>query len=117
MVPFNLQNRRLLIAAANPSDIAGLDAIRQITKRELEVYFAYEEDIKFVYNRFFGEKFLKDDLQKLDIEFELPGKEANTAAADNLVEEAPVVKLINTLFNNAFRNRASDIHIEPGEII
>jgi type IV pilus assembly protein PilB len=115
MVPFNLQNGRLFIAAANPSDITGLDAVRQVTKRELEVYFAYEEDIKFVYNRFFGQKFLKDDLQKLDAGFEIPEREVKKFTEDSSVDEAPVVKLINTLLTIAFRNRASDIHIEPGD--
>ncbi len=115
MIPFDFQDGRLCIAASDPSDIKGLDAVRQLTKRELKVYFAYEEDIQFVYNRFFGEKSLTEDLRKLGPGVESEEKELKITVDESLIDEAPVVKLINTLFSNAFRSRASDIHIEPGD--
>ncbi len=116
MVPIGLENQKIVVAASNPSDLQALDIIRQLTKRDLEVYFAFEDDIEFVYNRFFGEKHLTDNMKTLGIEVETEKKEPTlTVAEDALVDEAPVVKLINTLFENAFRSHASDIHIEPND--
>jgi type IV pilus assembly protein PilB len=115
MVPFDRQNGRLCIAASNPSNIEGIDVVRKVTKCELTIYFAFEEDIKFVYNHFFGEKHLTDDIQMLGVGVPAAPKEVNTTVEETSVNDAPVVKLINTLFSNAFRNRASDIHIEPSD--
>lgn len=116
MVPIGLQNQKLQIAASKPSDIQGLDVIRQLTKRELEVYFAFEDDIEFIYNRFFGEKHLTDNIKTLGTGFETEKKETAAPVFEEvLIDEAPVVKLLNTLFENAFRSHASDIHIEPSD--
>ena len=117
VVPIGFQNQKLQVATSNPSDIQGLDIVRQLTKRDLEVYFAFEDDIEFVYNRFFGEKHLTENMKAFGTGVEAVAKE-NTAVIieDNLVDEAPVVKLINTIFENAFQSHASDIHIEPGDI-
>lgn len=116
MVPIGFHNQKLVVAASNPADIQGLDIIRQLTKRELEVCFAFEDDIGFVYNRFFSSKKLTDNIKTFETRTEAT---VNDSAApvieDALVDEAPVVKLINTLFENAFRSRASDIHIEPND--
>ncbi|HBE77778.1 MAG TPA: type II secretion system protein GspE, partial [Firmicutes bacterium] len=114
MIPFDLQSGKLLIAASNPSNIEGLDAIRKVAKREITVFFAYEEEIKFVYNRFFEEKRLTEDIQMLGTGVVEPAaQEIKAAVEEALVNDTPVVKLVNTLFSNAFRNHASDIHIEP----
>lgn len=114
MVPFGLQDERLLVAASDPGNIEAADAIRQVTRRDLELYFATDEDIQFVMNRFFGQKRLAEQANSLVME-----AEAEVAAVvqetSNASEDAPIVKFLNTLMSNAFRDRASDIHIEPGE--
>lgn len=116
MVPIGLRDQKLMVAASNPSDIQALDIIRQLTKRDLEIYFAFEDDIEFVYNRFFGEKKLTDNIKTFETGVEAVAKEAVVTSAEAVsVDEAPVVKLINTLFENAFRSHASDIHIEPND--
>lgn len=114
IIPFDQQRDKLLVAAAEPSNLEGLDVLRQITKRELEIYYATEDDILFMINRLHGQKKLAEDasLLKSDPELEANLGEENLVA---ITEDVPVVKFINTLFSNAFRDRASDIHIEPTE--
>ncbi|HOJ78178.1 MAG TPA: hypothetical protein PLZ08_09400, partial [Bacillota bacterium] len=65
MVPFDFKENRLLVAAADPLNLEGLDVIRQISKRELEIYFATEDDIQFIVNRFYGQKRLDDNAKLL----------------------------------------------------
>ena len=42
-----------------------------------------------------------------------PEKEKIIAAAEAMVEDTPIVKLVNTVFTQAVKDRASDVHIEP----
>jgi type IV pilus assembly protein PilB len=114
MIPFGMENEKLLIAASDPFNIEGVDAIRQVTKRELSLYFATEDDIQFIINRYYGRKSLVEDASMLQTEKN--GEAAVQTEDSNLGnDDVPVVKFINTVLSNAFRNRASDIHIEPGE--
>lgn len=115
VVTIGFRNQKLQVATSNPSDIQGLDIVRQLTKRELEVFFAFEDDIEFVYNRFFGEKHLTENMKALGAGVEPEAKKAAVIIEDGTVDDAPVVKLINTIFENAFQSHASDIHIEPGD--
>jgi type IV pilus assembly protein PilB len=114
MIPFGLKGDQLLVAAADPYNIEGADTIRQITKKELVLHFATEEDIQFIINRYYDQKSLAQDAVMLQSE---KPADLSGAAAESLVlnEDVPVVKFINSLLSNAFRRRASDIHIEPGE--
>jgi type IV pilus assembly protein PilB len=114
MIPFGVENEKLLVAASDPFNIEGADAIRQVTKRELSVYFATEDDIQFIINRYYDRKSLAEDASMLQTE--KIGEAAVQTEDSNLGnDDVPVVKFINTVLSNAFRNRASDIHIEPGE--
>lgn len=115
MVPFDLKDERLYVAASDPSNIEAADAIRQVTRRDLELYFATDEDIQFVMNRFFGQKRLAEQANSLVAEAEAEMAAAVQETQNAISEDAPIVKFLNTLMTNAFRDRASDIHIEPGE--
>ena len=44
-----------------------------------------------------------------------PEKEKIVAAAEAMVEDTPIVKLVNTVVAQAVKDRASDIHVEPYE--
>ncbi|HYH04534.1 MAG TPA: ATPase, T2SS/T4P/T4SS family, partial [Bacillota bacterium] len=114
MVAFGYQGEELLVAASDPFNIEGADVIRQVTRKELLLHFATEDDIQFIINRYYDQKSLAEDAVMLQSD-----KPADTSGStDDVVtvnDDVPVVKFINTLLSNAFRSRASDIHIEPGE--
>jgi type IV pilus assembly protein PilB len=115
MTAFDQVGNKLLVAAADPTNLEGLDTIRQISKRELEVYFATDEDIQFIVNRFHGAKQLAENTAgMMTTDVVLDGAQQPTEEFV-VSEDVPVIKFINTLLRNAFRDRASDIHIEPGD--
>jgi type IV pilus assembly protein PilB len=114
MIPFGLQNDKLQVAASEPFNIEGADVIRQFTKKDLIIYFATEDDIQFIINRYYDQKSLAEDASVLQSEKNVEAAvQTEDPTAGN--DDVPVVKFINTILSNAFRNRASDIHIEPGE--
>ena len=111
------QGDALLVGFADPTDLQAFDDIVRIVKRNVELAVVMESQLlgmlDTVYRR--TEEIsglaqeLTADLGDMPVEFgSLLGL---TAGA----EDAPVVKLLQTVFEEAMKTRASDIHIEPQE--
>ena len=106
----------LLVGMADPTDIYAFDALERVLQQPIDQAVVRESELlatlDLVYRRTdeiagFAEE-LDDELT--DGQFDLA---ALTPAADE--SDAPVVKLLQSLFQDAIQIRASDIHIEPDE--
>jgi len=110
------RNGVLLVGMADPTDLFAFDEIARLLKRDIDVAVVTEgqllETIDRVYRRteeISGlAKAVSEDLGDTYIDF---GALSDTVGT----EEAPVVKLLQTMFDDATQVRASDIHIEPQE--
>ena len=110
------RNGALLVGMADPTDLFAFDELARLLRRDMDLAVVTEgqllETIDRVYRR--TEEItglareLSDDLGDSYVDF---GKLTDTVG----LEEAPVVKLLQTMFNDATQVRASDIHIEPQE--
>lgn len=110
------RNGVLLIGMTDPTDLFAFDEISRILKRDIDLAVVTEgqllETVDRVYRR--TEEIsglareLSEDLGDSYIDF---GAMSDTVG----LEEAPVVKLLQTMFDDASQVRASDIHIEPQE--
>ena len=107
------------IAMVDPLDIFVLDEVRLKTKCEVEPVVVPEKDLIRIFDQYYGARGTMDDIvksldkDKLQIK---DGGEPDLKALQGLVEEAPIVKLVNLLISEAIKAGASDIHIEPDEI-
>lgn len=104
-----------LIGMADPSDLAAYDALIQILNCRIEVAIVLQSDLTHVCNAIYRKtedissfaKALKDEIQQgADKTEEIKSISANAA---------PVIKLLDSIFEDAMQMRASDIHIEPDE--
>ena len=112
------KNKNLLVGLADPLDIHAYDELSRILKQPLSLGIVREEEllnsIDLMYRHQeqitgFAEA-LSHQVKRAEIDLAHIG--------DNLSnEEAPVVKLVQTLFDDAVKMQASDIHIEPEESI
>jgi general secretion pathway protein E len=99
------------VVCGDPFDTQALDDVRVIFGKPVEAAVGgrdrIEDAINRVYERHAGEEQLQSDDESVDEE----------AASDILDsdEEAPVIRWVNSLFLQAMKERASDIHIEPEE--
>jgi general secretion pathway protein E len=103
------------------SDQAGALALSELSKHyglKPEVHMLAAETVTDLINRFYGqlgsaEEVMDDisgeDLASVATEFEKPRDLLE------LTEEAPIIRLLNALLQQALKERASDIHIEPYE--
>jgi type IV pilus assembly protein PilB len=101
---------------ANPSDFYALDDIKFITGLEVQPHIATEGMIKDAIGRLYDSS--AEALDKLMKDFEQEDVEVVEAMEEDgglLEENAPVVRLVNTIIADAVKRKASDIHIEPYE--
>jgi len=107
----------LLVGLVDPTDLLAYDEIARQVRRDIELAVVTESQLLSTVDRIYRRteeisglaKELQAELGDMPIEFgELLGL---TPGA----EDAPVVKLLQTVFEEALRTRASDIHIEPQE--
>ena len=117
-VPISRKGRRLVVAMANPANIFAIDDIKFITGYEVEPRVASETMLKRALDRAYDSSGTMADVMK-NMEDELSVvEEDDSADVDNGLagmDEAPIVKLVNSLIADAVRKGASDIHIEPYE--
>ncbi|CAN5304757.1 MSHA fimbrial ATPase MshE [soil metagenome] len=113
-----LEDRRgsLLIGMADPTDLFAYDEISRSVKRGIELAVVNEGELLQAIDRIYRRteeitdfaRELEQDLGDAYVDF---GKLAATPG----LEEAPIVKLLQSVFDDATQVKASDIHIEPQE--
>ena len=107
----------LRIGLADPTDLAAYDELSRLLKREINLAVVSETQLMTSIDRLYRKT---DEISALSLELtaELAQTEADFGASlgsDAALKDAPVVKLLQTLFEDAYQVRASDIHIEPQE--
>ena len=116
-LPINRVGAKLIVAVADPSNMAILDAIGFKTGYAVELVLASEKDITNAINKFFDRSMeFKDIISDLDEDLEVVREEeVDVSELERGVDDAPIVKLANFILTDAIKRRASDIHIEPYE--
>jgi general secretion pathway protein E len=121
VLPFGREAGQILVATADPLGVYVLDKVRMMLGGEILPVVVPKTTLVQTINSAFDRKSrqLGADLDQLD-EAETPYAEESALDINDLLEagaddEAPVIRFVNNLFVQAVRERASDIHIEPGE--
>lgn len=119
--PFDLQGRILKVAITDPSNLSALEALEFLGQKQnlqVQLYLASESSVdvasgkKRNLKKVVGEA-LKDFQIKEDVDRKPTIKEL--AAKPQVIEEAPIIKIVDVILTNAIEGNASDIHIEPSE--
>jgi type IV pilus assembly protein PilB len=116
-LPINRVGAKLIVAVADPSNMAILDAIGFKTGYAVELVLASEKEITNAINKFFDQSLeFKDIISELDDELEVVHEdEVDVSEIERGLDDAPVVKLVNFILTDAIKRRCSDIHVEPYE--
>ncbi len=110
-LPIGDREGKLLVAMSDPANVYALDDIRTITGRDVQPVVATANDVEQAIQKFAGMDTQVEALASVAAEA-VEGDEAEMEAA---LEDAPIVKLVNAIMTQAVGDRASDVHIEPGE--
>jgi len=119
-IPIKRVGSTLRVAMCDPSNILAIDDIKFLAGCHVEVFVSTESAIKGSIDRFYD---ASDTLNEImgnieegeKMELLEDSEEINVNELQQAVEDAPVVKLVNLILNEAIKRSASDIHIEPYE--
>ena len=104
-----------LVAMADPTDLFAYDEISRLLKRDIELVLVNENQVLETMDRIY-----RRTEQITDLARELGADMAEVVDFGALdvepgAEDAPVVKLLQSMFEDAAQVNASDVHIEPQE--
>ena len=116
-VPIAKHGENVVVAVSDPSDLDTADSLQRLVPGDVEFRVATDEDIDLALNRYYGAaddsvgKMIQDITEgEVDVAT-LKGAQSDDGAV--VEADAPIIKLVNTLIVEAFKARASDIHLEP----
>jgi len=114
LIPISQNNGKLQVAMTDPLDFVAQDHVRLTTGMELEVFLSLSDEIDRSINMTYT---MSEIAEQAIVEFESEAEEEASApeVENEEVLRAPVVRLVNSILEQAVRSKASDIHIEPFE--
>ncbi|MBC2752800.1 MAG: Flp pilus assembly complex ATPase component TadA [Desulfobacteraceae bacterium] len=123
MVPIQRDHHLLTVAMTDPLDIEALDAIEASTGMEAEAIICTEQELNQImsslYGTYTGIGDVLEDMEEMQYDTESSAETAvsmedvEVSSLQDMAEEAPVVRLVNSILSQAVREGASDVHISP----
>jgi len=111
-LPIQMSGDVLKVAMSNPGNVMALDDFRAMTGMQVTPVVAAHDDVLNAINRYCRADSELEDLQGSMNEDD----DSDLDDVGEVVEDdAPIVRFVNLLITQAIQDRASDIHIEPGE--
>ncbi|WP_462159302.1 GspE/PulE family protein [Pseudoalteromonas sp. GB56] len=106
----------VLVGMSDPADLSGLDQIAPILEpKQIELAVVQESQIMEAFDSVYRRtQDIANFAEQLHEEYQ-EGEEFELNALDETTSDATVVKLLQSIFEDAVQVRASDIHIEPDE--
>ena len=117
VLPLSFDGARVVVGMVDPTDLFAYDELLRLLKREVEPAVVTESTLLETFDRVYRRTEQISGLAKeLGAELgEVPTELNDLFNMSAGQEDAPVVKLLQTVFEEAIKMRASDIHIEPQE--
>src|SRR2546425_4461590 len=113
-VPVAKDNGVLTVAMVDPLDVVAIDDIRRVTGMDIKVALTTVQDFQYALTQYptvdVAEELVRDLPRPQAID-----EEISLERLRRMAEDAPVVRLVNRLVEEAVRTRASDIHVERQE--
>ncbi len=117
-IPVYATEDSVSVALSDPSDLETIDALQHLLNRNIVVLVASPDDIESTLNRYYGRaddsvSKMIQDITEGEVEIAAVGKLGDTDDGAVVDADAPIIKLVNPIIVEAFKMRASDIHLEP----
>ncbi len=113
LIPLGVDNGKLRLGMVDPLDVVAIDDVRRQLRQEIAPVVISHDGFLRVLNQYPA---LDDGVMAMISEIKTDAsEEMGLESLRKLVDEAPVVRLVNVIILQAVRQRASDIHIEPQE--
>lgn len=119
IAPFELQGQVLKVAVADPSNLSALEALEFLGQKQnvqVQLYVASGPSIDVAIGRKKNlKKVAEQALKDIQITEDVERKPQLAQVKPQVIEDAPIIKIVDVILTNAIEGNASDIHIEPSE--
>ena len=115
-LPIRREDNAILVLIDNPQDLQRVDAIHQLLRgQSIKLAVGLRKDISMFLAAAGGEPQSRDSIGNIisDLGNETAGEREELAATDIDENDSAVIRLANQIIIDAFKARASDIHVEP----
>lgn len=114
VVPVKMENNQLYLAMEDPLNFRALEVVREATRKRVVPMIAYSNAISRALSVLYENEGAAMAIKEMSEE---RGLTIGTAADEREVQDeasaAPTVKLVNSILERGFDEKASDIHVEP----
>ncbi|HKT04245.1 MAG TPA: GspE/PulE family protein [Rugosimonospora sp.] len=100
----------IVVGVTDPGDVVAIDDVRAATGMLVRPVVVARSEARKIIDRMRREE---NDLG--DVAATLSHQQAEAPSLTSAAEDAPIVRYVNSLLEQAIQNRASDLHLEPGE--
>lgn len=120
LVPLQKAGSTLVVAFADPSNIMVKEDLRFISRCRIQAVVGTESAIGAAIERYYGGTINTKTLNtmtvdSLDEDFNINNNAAEIIDQNGQVDDAPIVRFVNSILSDAIRKRVSDVHFEPYE--
>ena len=113
LIAIDIKDDMLLVAMSDPLNFFAIDDIKLYTKMGVIPCLSSVPDVERAIERYYSSILTQKALNEFSDAF-IPAEDDTDSEEEMLeVATAPIVKLINSIIEQAMRGNASDIHIEP----
>ena len=116
ILPVSLQGHNMEIVTNDPLNYFALEEVRQQTGCQLEISLSEEKPLRKAISDYFAEVSARKAATQANVDFAVAAQdEIEIEDLESGDDEAPIIRLLNSLIERAIKTEASDIHIEPFE--
>ena len=117
MLPVSVQGHHMVLVTNDPLNYFALEEVRQQTGCQLEICLSVEGPLKKAVSYYYAEVSARKAARQANVGFSTVSAAADLEIEDleDSSDEAPIIRLLNSLLERAIKTNASDVHIEPFE--
>ncbi|GAB2465299.1 type IV pilus assembly protein PilB [Conyzicola lurida] len=115
ILPIGIIGDILTLAMVDPGDVFAIDDVRAAARMQIRPVVAAPSDLRQAIDRYHR---ADGELSDLTTALEEESSTTDVVMAgenDSMEDDAPIVRFVNLLISQGIQDKASDIHIEPGE--
>jgi type IV pilus assembly protein PilB len=115
VLPIGVAGDYMMLAMVDPGDVFAIDDVRAASRMQVRAVVAERSDLRAAIDRFHR---ADSEINSLTSALEQESGSADVVLADQqtaMEDDAPIVRFVNLLISQGIQDKASDIHIEPGE--
>ncbi len=117
ILPFKIEGRTMHVAMIDPLNVMVIDDLHLMTGLKVNPLLAMNIEIQDSFNRIYSAKNAAETVLKEieDAQLDIPEPDFSVDQLMDLAEDAPIIRLVNSVIAGGIATNASDIHIEPQE--